>query len=251
VVADAIVRSPLPVVAAIGPEIAVTIAELVADERAATPTQAAMKVTPDTAALLEQLAATGSILRTAAQRVIRERAQRCISSRRHMAAVVPARLGALARRLEGLATRLEGQRPAAVYERRAAAVEAARARLVAAVRARLDRADLSGSASRLDRAWGALHRVLSERVNGFERQLGAVGPMAVLKRGYSVTTRSDGSAIRSADEVGPGDRITTRVAEGTFGSTVDASATRPSRGPPRAQPMPRHTPEMDLFGPPG
>ncbi len=53
VVAEAIVRSPIPVVAAIGHEVDFTIAELVADERAATPTQAAMKVTPDTPALLE------------------------------------------------------------------------------------------------------------------------------------------------------------------------------------------------------
>ncbi|HVZ93264.1 MAG TPA: exodeoxyribonuclease VII large subunit, partial [Phycisphaerales bacterium] len=54
-VAEAIVRSSVPVVAAIGHETDVTIAELVADARCATPTQAAMVLTPDRAALGEEL----------------------------------------------------------------------------------------------------------------------------------------------------------------------------------------------------
>src|SRR5690606_204724 len=56
VVAEAIVRCDIPVVAAIGHETDTTIAELVADERCATPTQAAMRLTPDRASLDEQLA---------------------------------------------------------------------------------------------------------------------------------------------------------------------------------------------------
>ncbi|MEM8495565.1 MAG: exodeoxyribonuclease VII large subunit [Planctomycetota bacterium] len=54
-VADAVLRCSLPVVAAIGHETDTTIAELVADVRCATPTQAAMTVVPDTEALREQV----------------------------------------------------------------------------------------------------------------------------------------------------------------------------------------------------
>jgi exodeoxyribonuclease VII large subunit len=54
--ARAIVESPVPVVAAIGHETDTTIAELVADLRAATPTQAAMRIVPDAAALAREAA---------------------------------------------------------------------------------------------------------------------------------------------------------------------------------------------------
>ena len=54
-VADAVLHCKLPIVAAIGHETDTTIAELVADVRCATPTQAAMTVVPDADALREQV----------------------------------------------------------------------------------------------------------------------------------------------------------------------------------------------------
>ncbi|MEM1027196.1 MAG: exodeoxyribonuclease VII large subunit [Planctomycetota bacterium] len=54
-VADAVLRCELPIVAAIGHETDTTIAELVADVRCATPTQAAMTVVPEAEALHEQV----------------------------------------------------------------------------------------------------------------------------------------------------------------------------------------------------
>ncbi|MFN9971524.1 MAG: exodeoxyribonuclease VII large subunit, partial [Phycisphaerae bacterium] len=67
-VADAIHRCTVPLVAAIGHETDTTIAELVADERCATPTQAAMRLTPDTSELLRQLDSTQRRLVTALAR---------------------------------------------------------------------------------------------------------------------------------------------------------------------------------------
>jgi exodeoxyribonuclease VII large subunit len=54
-VADAVFRSSVPVVAAIGHEIDVTIADLVADKRALTPSEAAELVVPDRAELLKKV----------------------------------------------------------------------------------------------------------------------------------------------------------------------------------------------------
>jgi exodeoxyribonuclease VII large subunit len=62
-VADAIFQSRIPVVAAVGHEIDVTLADLVADKRALTPSEAAELVVPDRAALLKQLAETHYRLR--------------------------------------------------------------------------------------------------------------------------------------------------------------------------------------------
>ena len=55
VVADAVFDCVLPIVAAIGHETDTTVAELVADRRCATPTQAAMTLVPDRAGLQEQV----------------------------------------------------------------------------------------------------------------------------------------------------------------------------------------------------
>ena len=55
VVADAVFGCSVPIVAAIGHETDVTIAELVADHRCATPTQAAMTLVPDREALTQQV----------------------------------------------------------------------------------------------------------------------------------------------------------------------------------------------------
>jgi exodeoxyribonuclease VII large subunit len=63
-VAHAIFRSAIPVVSAVGHEIDVTIADLVADRRALTPSEAAEVVTPHREELLESLESAEGRLRT-------------------------------------------------------------------------------------------------------------------------------------------------------------------------------------------
>jgi exodeoxyribonuclease VII large subunit len=64
IVARAIYESRVPVVSAVGHEIDVTVADRVADKRAATPSEAAELVTPDRQELLEQLQADEARLKT-------------------------------------------------------------------------------------------------------------------------------------------------------------------------------------------
>src|SRR5438093_8997047 len=73
-VADAIFQSRIPVVSAVGHEIDLTIADLVADLRAATPSEAAERVVPHRDELLEALHVVEEQLRTLlAQRLERAR----------------------------------------------------------------------------------------------------------------------------------------------------------------------------------
>ncbi len=62
------------------------------------------------------------------------------------------------------------------------------------------------------------------RVEILRRELEANSPEATLKRGYAVVTRAqDESLVRSYRQVGAGDRIAVRVAEGKIGAAVEES----------------------------
>lgn len=75
-VARAIAASPVPVVSAVGHEIDVTLADLAADCRAATPTAAAALVVPDARQLREHLARHAEGLATALRLLVRRRRER-------------------------------------------------------------------------------------------------------------------------------------------------------------------------------
>jgi exodeoxyribonuclease VII large subunit len=245
VVAEAIVHSPIPVVAAIGHETDVTVAELVADERGATPTQAAMRLTPDTAALLRQIDATGRRLAGQVRRLVQAERRRVeslavrpvLADARALLGRPRDRLGDAAadlksamssatdrrrRRLDELALRLERQRPAAVQARLAERVRSV--------------------AGRLRRGMSVLLARHLSRVEALERHLRGVGPMAVLERGFSLTLGPDGRVVRRVADVSPGDVLQTRLIDGSIHSVV-----RPER-PTRAASSPAEQPP-GLFDP--
>jgi exodeoxyribonuclease VII large subunit len=60
----------------------------------------------------------------------------------------------------------------------------------------------------------------SQDVKGLKRQLDAYNPLAVLKRGYSITFNQAGRAIRTAGDVRPGEAVRTRLGVGAFSSEV-------------------------------
>ncbi len=108
-VARAIAASPVPVISAVGHEVDTTIADLVADLRAATPSVAAERAVPDGATLSRDLARCGERARAALRRAVdtrrarletlgtdlRASANRTVSRRRD-------RVGALAGHLDAL-----------------------------------------------------------------------------------------------------------------------------------------------------
>ncbi len=222
--ARAIVESPVPVVAAIGHETDVTLAELVADARAATPTQAAMRAVPDAAALREQIRSASRRLAGGLTRRVRADEQRLASLVRHARVVAMDLVRRRAHRTERLAARLERHRPSAVYAERTTRLQLARARLEEAMRARLDPDRVDDTAGRLAQV---VARAVHDRrlaVEAAARNLDLVGPPGVLKRGYSVTLDADGRAVRRLEDVPPaGQVVRTRLIDGVFASTVRSS----------------------------
>ena len=65
------------------------------------------------------------------------------------------------------------------------------------------------------------------RLDTAAAKLEAYSPYGVLGRGYSLTTAADGSVVRDASALRPGDVLTTRFARGEAASVVQR-ATVPS-----------------------
>jgi exodeoxyribonuclease VII large subunit len=77
-------------------------------------------------------------------------------------------------------------------------------------------------ADRLRRAMNATAGRERQRVESLSRYLDSLAPEHVLRRGYSITTRKkDGAIVRTSQDVKPGERIVTRVADGLIESKVD------------------------------
>jgi exonuclease VII large subunit len=242
-----------------------------------------MRVTPDREALEDQLFSLGRRLGAHAQRAVGVERQRLAGLARHSFFRDPMfavrfgrermrtlsgqfvsgqrlRLRAAAGRLERLAVRLETNRPSATQARMAVRLRDAEVRLGAALRARVCDVDVGALRHRLSRAWCCLLEARRLRLDGLDRQLGAVGPVGVLRRGFSVTSLDDGTLVRSVGDARPGSTLHTRLAGGTLRSVVAEAGASDGTAPaaPRvARPSPRRgrkggePPQLDLFAPRG
>ena len=241
VVADAIHRCTVPLVAAIGHETDTTIAELVADERCATPTQAAMRLTPDSAELLRQLDSTRRRLLSALARGA-ELASRDVENAAHrLEAAAMNSVGTMRSRAHQLEVWLERVRPQAQHARMLARLAAADDRLRRAMQSKLDRPRVRAAEEALARAVVSQGERAAARLDALDKHLAAISPKRVLERGFSITAAADGRLVRSVRDVAPGDALTTHIADGTIASTVGehagparkADAPRPPAGKPR------------------
>lgn len=223
-VARAIRACPVPVVSGVGHETDVTIADLAADHRAATPSAAAETVAPSCGQLRGELDARERRLRESLRREVthkRERAQRRFS---RLDSLSPAlRVARMRQDLRARDVRLRGALVTGV-SRRQRELERARGALAVHSPLRalpLHRERLAARSARLD---GDIRTVLLtgrrhlESVNG---RLEALSPLRVIDRGYSITVdASTGRVVTAAVEVRPGSVLRTRLARGSVLSEV-------------------------------
>lgn len=129
-VARAIVETRVPVVSAVGHEVDITISDLVADLRAATPSAAAEAVAPDGEALLEQIGVLPERLARGLRGTVERRKQRLERAFSRVARVMERRLAPARQTVDLAEGRLErGLRR--LLERRKAALGAGAGRLQA------------------------------------------------------------------------------------------------------------------------
>jgi exodeoxyribonuclease VII large subunit len=221
--ARVIATSELPVVSAIGHETDFTIADFVADLRAATPSAAAELVTGAQHRIEERIAALGVRVHRAGrfqlmharQRFARLSAESVLTRLRDAVSRRDQRLDELRLRLAGSAQR----RLRNPTQRLAHLLDRLRRQDITARIATTHRR-LQGVDQRLHRTSMEIINMRETRLDRASARLEALSPLAVLSRGYAIVYTADGTLLRSATETSAGQTIRARLEHGTFEAEV-------------------------------
>ena len=227
VVARAIARSEVPIVSAVGHEIDYSISDLVADLRAATPSQAAELVTRDSHEWLQRIDTAVAQLESLTARILRDHRQRTenLTARlRHPSqqlallqnkittnqdratSLIQSRLAASKHPIAQLNTRLQSASPSRLLKQR--------------------QETINNMSSGLP---GQMLKVLRDnkrQVEHLSTLLETLGPSATLKRGYAIVTDDSGKLVRSPQQVEQGDTIAVALDDGHLRARVDEKSGR-------------------------
>lgn len=230
VVARALFASELPVVSAVGHETDFTIADFVADQRAATPSVAAEMVVPDRVALRSAVEGFRVRIESLLQRTLRNWAQKLDFLGRSALFREPRnRLEEAAQRLDSAAESLRRsvlarlERFGVRVEHMGASVRAHRPDQVLALR----RQQTQALTARLERSARACTQSLHQTVQRVAQLVVLLSPQGTLERGYSITLNEQGTAVRSVDDVYPGQKVRIRVQDGHIETQVHGSFRHP------------------------
>ena len=222
VVARALANCPIPTISAVGHETDTTIADLVADVRAPTPSAAAEIASANAAALREEIEGAHWRLTRAMQLQLRHLQQQVqlVSNRiRHPREQLQNR----AQRLD----HLEIQLRAAVRNHtrsnahRLAQLDRALAQVHPRHRLAQAQTRLTQQTQRLHKSLHALLQHKRELAVHRSQLLHSVSPLAVLERGYAIVQDGQGRVIKRAQDVVSGQKIHARLAEGEINAVVE------------------------------
>ncbi|MBL7215675.1 MAG: exodeoxyribonuclease VII large subunit [Phycisphaerae bacterium] len=217
-VARAIYASRLPIISAVGHEVDVTIADLVADARASTPTKAGVIAVPD---YREELGKLHSFKR----RLYQNTRSQVQHGKNRLATVLASRVF----RLPLGPVQVAAQR---VDELAASLFYAAKSKMtrfrehLERIRRQVQKIEPSGVISQQhirlhhfqSRNQAAVVKVLSKnqlKLAALENKLTVLDPRSVLNRGYSLTmSERTGGVVTDVDQVQVNDRLTTELAKG-------------------------------------
>jgi len=213
-----------PVVAAIGHEIDFSIADWVADLRAATPSAAAELLVPDQAEIAARLRQLLGRLQIGWRRQLERRSQRADSAFLRLRTHHPMqRLRWFQQRLGHSQQRLHAalQRP---LQQAASSLQSLHTRLRQLHPKRhLDarREHARALHWRLQAALGSCLRGHALRLRALARTLNAVSPLATLERGYAIAFDPAGQVLRSVRQLAPGSTLRLRLADGSVQAQVN------------------------------
>ncbi len=239
VLARAIFDSKIPVISAVGHEVDTTIADLVADARASTPTKAGVITVPDMQEVLMQLAGMQSRL-TANLKAVLKLAQQnlktLLASAVFRSPLLPIRyaeqqldqitirlqdcsksfLAQLRERLQLFYERVLEIEPHRLLGKKTVDLNDLRNRADVGVRAILNdrQIHLTGVENRTNTALKAIINGRRLLLTAQASRLAPLNPKSVLQRGYSITTnQKTGRVIAKLDDIEIGDLLTTELAD--------------------------------------
>lgn len=204
---EALVREvaacPIPIVSAVGHETDTGLTDLVADVRAATPSQAAEMVSPDAADIAHRV--DGLLHRLAS------RTETQVSLAQQRVELVIQRLG---------------QHTEQLTQRRRDTVSRLAARLMAPTDyIAAKRGDLSALQHRLHSRMDSLSHRRQATLGQLTAQLDVLSPLATLSRGYGIVLKAGASTDRtlgSVNDTAPGDPIEIRLKDGRLDAEIIA-----------------------------
>lgn len=223
-VARAIHASGIPVISAVGHETDTTIADFVADLRAATPTAAAELAVPSRIELLERVMGQRQAMFRLMSNDLEQRRIRLTQLQNSYPMAYPDRLyrpfierieratDALQRetvltvkrsgdRLSMLSRQLENRNPAD--------------------RIRQAERDLAVLADRLDQRITQVFRQRDQQLKSAIRTLDALSPLKVMDRGYAIPFK-EGGVVKSVDQLELGDRLSLSLKDGEIETVIEA-----------------------------
>jgi exodeoxyribonuclease VII large subunit len=222
IVARAIAASDLPIVVAVGHEVDFSIADMVADQRAATPSAAAELLSPDQREWQMRLQA----IETNLVRLIRRRLSDAATELGHLRRRLKhpgAQLREQAQRLDDLEQRLVLAQKNLLQRRRSqlALLESRLHARSPLPRLQQMQRDLLRQRQRLTAAMQHRLQRSQEQLAHLAGMLDSLSPLATLQRGYAIITDPAGRLITDANSVSVGDQVQATLAKGQLGLTVD------------------------------
>jgi len=217
VLARAIFDSAIPLISAVGHEINTTIADLVADARASTPTKAGVAAVPDIKDVSQQLAAIQTRLHRKVSDIFvlaLQKLETILASSVFKNPLLPVQNAAYL--LDDLSSTLIDSlkhRLTDIRSRLSAAYE----QIAKLEPHRLLRKKTITLNDLLNRTSAAITAVINKRrmhLTAYENRLAGLNPKSVLNRGYTITTdKRTGQVIRKPEQIQIGDFLITKLAK--------------------------------------